>query len=388
MTLNKLYDHFKHLKNNKFICDLSRILFCLVMFFQLLLGRSMLGSYHLFSMMYESFERHAGLIIIAFCLIFKKFTKKELQIYFSALFLLYIIAFYHHAPHNSILMLSLIMLLKDEKREWIIKSLMLIYSITFPLVIALNLTGLIPADIHGTSRHSLGFIHPNTTGVMFLVIFISYLLQGKLKWFQMALFLGGYLILNQFIDSTTPLLTMLLMIGLIFLTEIFERFQINFGKLKKNLSIMMWLSPVLWLILSYFLAIIYHPEFLLLERLNLFLTHRIRLSQVFVRDYPVTLFGNFLFSPGPYEFGWRFLDNGYLWLLLGHGLVYTVALLAYFIWVSRKMYLVGFKYAFIIFIAITVYTFSEHGIITYWINILLLFGGTFLKETATPNELT
>ena len=376
MSVNKLYDSFLQLRNNKLIQNLPRILFFLVMFFQLLLGRSMLGSYHFFSLLYGQFVRYAGVIIIAFCLVFKEFTKKELYIYFSALLLLCVVT----SPHNPILMLSLIMLLKDEKRERIIKSLILIYSITFPFVIALNLTGLIPADIHGTTRHSLGFIHPNTTGLMFLIIFISCLLQGKLKWFQMVLFLGGYLILNQFIASTTPLLTMLLMIGVVFLKGIFEYFNINIEKVKKIGYAIVWTLPLFWLIISYFLAVVYHPELYLLERLNLFLTHRIRLSQVFVNDYPVNLFGNFLFSPGRYENGWRFLDNGYLLLLLGHGLVYTIVLLAYFIWVSKKMHLAGFKYAPIVFIGIATYGFSEHGVIVYWVNILFLFGGTFLKE--------
>lgn len=176
------------------------------------------------------------------------------------------------------------------------------------------------------------------------------------------------------------------MLGLILLNEARKRLKLDFTYLRKNASLMMAFFLAFWLLISYYLAVIYTVDSEWLVSLNRFFTHRLRLSQIFVQDYSVNLFGNFLFSPGRYENGWRFLDNGYLWLLLAHGVVYTLTILSYFVWISKKMYQASFKYVPMIFIGIAVYTFSEHGIFTYWINVLLLFGGTFLKEDGIALE--
>jgi len=335
-------------------------------------------------------RNYAGFLVILFCLLTKKFTTLELKWYFLIAVFIMFYTYIRYFRWTAIYFLATAMVVKDEKDHWIAGSLFWTYLVNFILVLSLTYLGLIETFFHGRPdfmRSSLGFTHPNMTGAMVLAIFIAYLLKKKENpsLYILASFVPIFIILNQFIGSRTGLIIIIFMLTCIILLKLCEKWQVKLDFLNKYKVFLISGLPFLFLFGSYFLSYFFINESNIFLFLNQLVTWRIGMGSLFIQEYPLTLWGVQIYQnardPASIaEYGYRFLDNGFLLSLLAVGLIYTLLRLLYCSWLGNKMTARGYKYMPIILIGFLLFGFMEQIIWDPRWNILFLFGGVLLKE--------
>jgi len=388
--IESFMENYKKIKISLSIILLKRILFFFLILIQVVIGSSMVRSNERVSIFYfDVYLRFFGLFIICLLLFISDFTKRELLVYFFICILLQVISLRTRFMNQAIYLLATSMVVKNEKEDWILKAFMKSVLISVLIVFLLYIFEIIPPRMterwDGTIRNSLGFWHPNTTGALFLSLLLSFVANKNNRIKLLTLFVWGtsFLIINYFTDSSTSII----LVSLIILYVLFLSFTSNFENILIliTLKIFNYLVPFL-LIFSYLISYFYNPENFLLRSLNHFVTSRIVFGQVFVREYPLSLFGRNLVFSSPNtiganiaETGHRVLDNGYLHTLLSHGIIYTVLILFAFILIINKLYRRGFKYMPLAGIIIALYGFTEMNFLILPFNFVLLLGGRVLK---------
>lgn len=192
-------------------------------------------------------------------------------------------------------------------------------------VIFLFLSGILPDVVlvrsSGGLRHSLGFSHPNTLGVLFCMISLDVVIilwNSKLKYLILSIL--TCLILSNFItDSRTPTIIMMLAI---FLVPIFKYFQKNslLLKFKFPLSLSIWILAGL----SYLMVTRITPQMTIFSLINSMTSSRLTYYQNVFSDYGISLFGQTIpilsesFAK-QYFLRLQFLDSTYLSLLIRYG---------------------------------------------------------------------
>lgn len=251
---------------------------------------------------------------------------------------------------------------KIIKYDMLIKIFLLITIITFYMI------GLTNGNYevimrNNVIRRSLGFFHPNTLAMFFMVITFEYLYLNKSKMniFKFLLVLVLSIIFTKITDSRTALYcTVGLIITIIF--NIKKRKKIFNNKL---LNFIITNSFIIFLLSSFIISVMYLNGFTYANKLDILLNNRISYQAFFVKNYHITLFGNNVI----YDIT---LDNGYLKLLLNFGLIPAI--------IYAFIYLCNFKKGIqkdsiyiAILILILIYSLCESSMLYVSYNVFFLY---------------
>jgi len=359
---------------------ISRILFILMLAIQSFIGMSTFRTNWLISILYtEYYFRYIGILVVLFVLLTQDFKKSELYIYALLLTVLQIISMSRigFRPMGMYLFGSAL-LVKNENLMWIAKTVFKTLLLSYVSVILVYLLGIVPTRtsirLDGTLRNSLGFLHPNTTSGIFMAIVLSYfsILKEKITILPIFIISILYGVIHYFTNTITTLGIMVLLVIYSLITILFPKLRFSLAKF--SLSIFNYLAFFLT-ISSFLLSYFFDRDNVWMWRLNQALNGRLDFGHSFTRQYPINLFGNNLALSGG-----RFLDNGYINLLLSQGLVYFILVLSVFIFIINRMFRRGLYFMPIIGILIFLWGFMENPFMNLPFNPFLVFGSWCLND--------
>ena len=177
----------------------------------------------------------------------------------------------------------------------------------------------------GVSRGSLGFIHPNSLGLMAYAITLNALYVFKLKR-NKFIFYGSLLIFNYFIFAITDSRTSFLISLLIILSCFIFDFRGTLYKVVKSsfIYIVMVVSSLFIILATTYFEV--REPFIFLNKL---FTNRIYSGNVFVAEYGYNLFGNVIKGALPTLAGDVIIDSGYVGLILRLGVLFFIGYLLF-----------------------------------------------------------
>jgi len=172
--------------------------------------------------------------------------------------------------------------------------------------------------------------------MIFLSIFLLSMVLAKQKYEY--IFLAFFNILATYLVNITASRTMQILVLVATIGFVCVRL-LNFDKVSnKFIAKVVLLVFILCIFLSYLFALMYKPQNQLLSNLNTLLSGRLRLGNLFVEEYSLSLFGTRILYNTPnssYQavFGlvYRVLDNSYLKYLLNFGVLSltTISIILY-----------------------------------------------------------
>lgn len=285
-----------------------------------------------------------------------------------------------YSPLLAIITFSL--LLRNISYKRILKILLITLLALYITIILLWSMGIIPDRSvlrdTGSLRQSLGFWHPNTTGMLFLEIFLLGIIVIK-KHINLFLILGN--ILNIILFVITNSRTSCALIVLATIIYLFTHYKTKYSLLinSKKVGIIASMMYILATFFSYILANLYSPFNKFIVLINKLLSGRIGLSQTFVKEYPINLLGTNIVIQSPnfltdkvYNFNYAVLDNAYLKILLNFGIL-TVILYAIIIYLTFKYMDTSLtKDMFIIYVIYLILSFNEQSTLFLEINFFFL----------------
>lgn len=323
-------------KLKKSLVQLTPLFIYLVMFYSI--QSSMLSM----SDKWSAFFWNSKNVILVFSLgisfIINKYSRQQLAIIVGFLGTSIVTRFVSGSSPTFDLLVFLV-LLKNIPIKSVFKIILGSQVFSFFLVIVMYRLSIIPDRVvvrSGIIRSSLGFWHPNTTGMIFLSIFLLSMVLAKQKYEY--IFLAFFNILATYLVNITASRTMQILVLVATIGFVCVRL-LNFDKVSnKFIAKVVLLVFILCIFLSYLFALMYKPQNQLLSNLNTLLSGRLRLGNLFVEEYSLSLFGTRILYNTPnssYQavFGlvYRVLDNSYLKYLLNFGVLSltTISIILY-----------------------------------------------------------
>lgn len=268
------------------------------------------------------------------------------------------------------------------------------HVLSFISIIMLRFLNFIPDRVlirEGILRNSLGFWHPNTTGLVLLSIFLlSLLLFSKYKYSIIIVFNVANVTLYEFTNSRTAFLLIFFASFLIIIEPVMGRLKINLFKFRYFIPIVF----VLLMIMSYTLSYLYILGNPFIHELSQLLSNRISLGSSFVQEYDASFFGRVIQYNSPnfstqevIGFQYRVLDNVYLKYYLNYGIFSILFLLFYLIAISRRLadkYLVSWNMYLLIFL---IYGLIEQSAFNFPTNFFLIFGIIIMNTNVNSSFL-
>lgn len=336
---------------------------------------------------YSNFSNTIGNIFMISCLVFaiffNEYTVKNILRVICLIFLLLVTRLIVGvSPLLDLLIVTLG--LQSIQLEKILKTFFSAQVISAVLTLILFFLNIIPDRLlirDGVERSSLGFWHPNTTGLVLLSIFILTLFISKRKNILLVLIIFNFLSYLVFMSTNSR--TSFILIGCSTLIAIFD--LIIQGKARLILK-SKWIIPtliVMFFLGSYIASSIYSsaPSNLFLNELNTMLSNRISIGSRFIDEYGISLFGNpIIYNSSNFNnqvvigASYWVLDNIYLKYILNYGLVSSILLISYFYVVISKLnskYIVAFNLYSLVYL---IYGLSEQSAFSITINVFMLFG--------------
>lgn len=275
---------------------------------------------------------------------------------------------------------------KDAVRTLFYAQLLCICSVGIMALFGVAENIMIPRSDFGAMRYSMGFPHPNIFAgrVLQLCLMHVYLREKRLKLFDCAVMLVVAMVVHKISDSRTVtyLIFLLILLCLIYMISNRKGFLANFSKWTiKSLKYMLAIFSGL----SIYLTINYGNNIPGIFSIDDTFSSRIEQMHEYFTFYKINLFGQPLashYTLSSIETSNLYtLDNGYLHLLLGFGIViFVLFLLAYFL--VTKQAIKDKNYIVLIIIAVyAVYGFSETMILRFSYNFsLILFSALIWKQ--------
>ncbi len=171
----------------------------------------------------------------------------------------------------------------------------------------------------GKIRNSIGFNHPNSLGLCLFSICcgITYVNYNKKNIVKFIFPIISLIICTIICDSRAA------QIGIILL--IIMQISLPYLKNKQKLLKFINISPLILLVLSYFITIQYGKGSGIAIELNKISNTRVFWMYTFYENYGINLFGHFFESYGSdVAYAMKVLDNAYMNLLIHYGLINTI----------------------------------------------------------------
>lgn len=268
-----------------------------------------------------------------------------------------------------------------EDSERIIRFFFVINSLQVVAVLLLCLFGVLENEefVHSGIEilaYSLGFTY--YTALAYIVLFLSvmyfYIKKNKnqILMYSICVLVCNYLVYKV----TTTRLTMVLAVAWIVLVWVYKKLH-----LMKFRRMNLWIATVMFpgmMALSVLLPFIYTKSSFL-TRLNAALNARLYFSREGFARYSVRLFGNHIITnSGGLDEQWRntyfYIDSGYVYLLLGYGLIIAVLTITAYTALSRYAVKTQQVNLFLWCMIICIFSFVNNPILDLGINPLLFVG--------------
>lgn len=267
-------------------------------------------------------------------------------------------------------------------------TIRLIYIIT---VVGLSSFGITNSfdytRLDGSIRQSFGFIHPNTFGMctVILLLEIMILTYRASNWKKyLTIILSIILASINFFLSNSRSSTIIIILSTIVYAIPPRELQKHFSKRKNNILTHAFLIAA---ITSFVLAIAFTFNIPGINKINALLSERPHYSSVYLKFFPITLFGNNV----AYRFWGMSLDNMYIYTLLHFGIAQFIV---YCILSTRSFKELKKHNHFFLISIITItllYGIVEHTILRPGTNYFILAFSYALHSTkrqlATPDKV-
>lgn len=293
------------------------------------------------------------LVAISMCILFV-FSKMRLKYWMLSLVCVFIgFLVYKRANDNSILIAIFVILgAQNVDFEKFIKFDLVLRSFLFIFVALSEKFGIIGSTIlyrsDGFVRDAFGFLQPNTAGALLLSIYLEYLIlrYKKMNFFDylISICLITFTLLTT--NSRSSLLGMILGMFLVFFlrSKIYTYFN--------NKFINFWIEALFPLLAleSYLAVNFFNPALRGWSVLNQLFSGRLNLISYFIKNYPVTLFGQYVQLQDAMNLKSTYflvIDNGYISVLLKYGLV-TLLFFCFFSILYTKKLLSDRNFAYLV----------------------------------------
>lgn len=305
-----------------------------------------------------------------------KYTFRQIII-ISIMLLLGIVIFLISKKTTVLISIIAIIFAKNISFKNLIKSVFIVRLISFLFIVFLSLIGVINnvkqyrflENGEILIRNSLGFSHPNVTYLNFfiLVLLYLYLYFDRVRYINYIIIIILSHILYLITDSRTGYLIVIISI---IITCIFKSHKLI---KMKGVKILLICMPIICSTFSIFVGLFYDSKNIILKELNTLLSGRLELSNRFLKMYKVKLFGQSIIEGSDLNGSYLRIDNGYISLLLGYGII--IFLIFVFTQVILlKKYVNEAKYKEVMLIVVfLIYGVTEVYIYNIFINISLLF---------------
>lgn len=354
---------------------------------KIILTRSSLGFYFGSSGIMDKFN-HIILLLFAiitfFCILTNKYSLRSI-LFFIGTGILVGFNYLMTGSQTFIFIFMLMIVFKDLHFRKVISLYLWANVVALVVIVGLNIVGLLPSVQiiagAGTLKSSLGFIHPNTTGITVLVINVGIVSvwgnRLKLKHLIPIWLFNGLII--YFAGARTSLY-------LLFLTYILWIFIIKVEKsdnliFRKLLLYTYSTTLVVCFVLSYYFSVSKKLQLVdsLLFKLNQLTSDRLQLGATFINQYGTSLFGKridymsveTLWSKNYQDYA--ILDNSYLNLIIGSGLILSFFYLVYNIVIMRQFLINKNYWIFIPMMVFALLGLTEQSMLYFWVNFPLAF---------------
>ena len=263
----------------------------------------------------------------------------------------------------------------------LIKHLLCAHIIGITIILGGFATGVLRDNVvmRGTmARHSYGFNHPNALGARILEISLMYIYirNHRLNKFDMIMTATLAIVTYLLTNSITSSGLMLMEAFFILLIENIEKSKGLLKRISKTIinkvKWAFWLIPILATVVIVFSDIFK-------EKLSGTILSRILQARYYYEYYGLSVFGRQLISNNSADnFQLQIsklytLDNGYMYLLLGYGVIIFLLFVLGNIILAKKMMILK-EYSIVLIIAIyAVYGFAETMMIRFTYNFSVLF---------------
>lgn len=244
-------------------------------------------------------------------------------------------------------------------------------TLTTISIILFSLVGIIDnyaiVRFSGSVRNSLGFRHPNSLGLMFFAITISYLSAFKIKKYSLITytFLICFNILGLYIANsrTAGFLCLLVILGTYLIDKL--------GLLDKNIK-SIYLNTIILasILVIVILSVNFNSSGFHIFWNNIF-TNRIYSNNAFIREYGINWFGSIIENQLTTPSGIVIIDGGYIGLLLKKGIIVFCLFFGFiFFRIQRNTY--SFKEAILLGSVFISLMFESYGFSIFLFPILSL----------------
>ena len=258
--------------------------------------------------------------------------------------------------------------------ERILKTSAVTSIVVILIVFTLSAVGVIPNRVFyradGSISRSFGFAYYHVVPYTFfyLVMDYLYLRKNRIKIYNLVIIL----VINLLLYKTTGLR---LIYYLNYITVLLFLILVNFDlfSLKKKVAtrISMMIFPAFFA-LTIWINWIYTPSNLTLMYLNRMLSGRLYLGHEAFNRYSLKLFGQIIRTVSG---GWDvyfYIDSGFLYALLGYGIIFTIVALAMYMYLYVYSSLNNDKVLFIWLTGVAIFSFSNNTWIDLYMNPILL----------------
>ena len=224
-------------------------------------------------------------------------------------------------------------------------------------------------------RNALGYAHPNTFGIYcFDIISLWFILYGKKKW-KLKLLIAFAVNIFSFImtNSRTS-----------FILNIFYLLMVimaNIMKDKKKLQFMAKFSFPFCLGINLILPLFMNTG--IGQKLDSLLSHRIGLSESFIRVYGISPFGQKIANAVSSDYYWH-LDSGILNLFIQFGAIIGIVCLVLYYHTGKMDF--NNKYIYAAVIGFAIYGIIEDVISSFLFNYLWILLGAAFYDMLSPKK--
>ena len=246
--------------------------------------------------------------------------------------------------------------------------------------VGLSLLGFLPDyQMYSLSgiRHTYGFIHPNSLGLVLFSVIASYfyLKKRKIKIVEYVICLLLVYWLNLETHSRTAVFLLVFLILVIWISENIDVFNDV-----KIWSVFCNCLLIALICLSLYFMFFFNNGNVLMVKLDNFLSLRLSNASQAYQNVGLTLFGT------KDELG-KVVDNSYIYLLLSNGVMVFGAYIAYLFFSIRVLYKNNDKKGIIILLTYIFYGFSESILFNPEMNFIVFVVGYYMMQQHQKSNL-
>lgn len=235
---------------------------------------------------------------------------------------------------------------KDLEFKKIAKLVLIIYTILFIAMIGLSYFDIVPNWIYyrqEIARYSFGFIYPTDLMSVYvtIVLLYFYIRNTKAHYIELAILEGIAIVLFKYTNGRLGLIMVTMIIALLVLnkiliaTKILDKIKINSQKMKKIIGIVLKAIPIVLLIVTLLVSILFKYDIKIINWVNHIISQRISLNSSALDNYPIKLFGSnvtWIGWGGQYnstleQLNYNYVDMSYIRIIFDYGIIGTLFIL-------------------------------------------------------------